>query len=128
MNLSALNNLPANSPSSKLAEPSAASTDAARLKSETLRGADFASFLHNQVQALRNVQRPDLAAHAKGLPLQNGTPADSRADRVKTPHDTDKEPSNEPASTGRKKAPVKPQEAHKAEAEGKDSNTVQAKK
>ena len=127
MNLSALNNLPANSPSSKLAEPSAASTDAARLKSETLRGADFASFLHNQVQALRNVQRPDLAAHAKGLPLQNGTPADSRADRVKTPHDTDKEPSNEPASTGRKKAPVKPQDAHKAEAEGKDSNTAQAK-
>lgn len=127
MNLSALNNLPANSPSSKLAEPSAASTDAARLKSETLRGADFASFLHNQIQALRNVQRPDLAAHAKGLPLQNGTPADSRADRVKTPHDTDKEPSNEPASTGRKKAPVKPQEAHKAEAEGKDSKTTQAK-
>ena len=125
MNLSALNNLPANSPSSKLAEPSAASTDAARLKSETLRGADFASFLHNQVQALRNVQRPDLAAHVKGLPLQNGTPADSRADRVKTPHDTDKEPSNEPASTGRKKAPVKPQEAHKAEAEGKDSKTTQ---
>jgi flagellar hook-length control protein FliK len=127
MNLSALNNLPANNPSSKLAEPSAVSADATRLKSETLRGADFASFLHNQVQALRNVQRPDIAVHAKGLPLQNGTPADSRAERVKTPADADKEPNNEPASTNRKKAPVKPQEAQKAEANGKDSKATQAK-
>ena len=127
MNLSALNNLPANGPSSKLAEPSAASADAARLKSETLRGADFASFLHNQVQALRNVQRPELAAQAKGLPLSKGTPVDSRADRVKTPPDTDKEPSNEPASTARKKAPVNAQEAHKTEADDKESKTTKAK-
>ena len=121
MNLSALNNLPANSPSSKLAEPTGSSIDSARLKSEALRGADFASFLHNQVQALRNVQRPELAAPAKGLPPASSAHTDTTPDRVKTSAGTDKSPDNASTAAERKKTNGKVQDADRKEANDKDN-------
>ncbi len=127
MNLSALNNLPANSPSSKLAEPSGSSMDSARLKSEALKGADFASFLHNQVQALRNVQRPDIAASAKGLPPASSAHADKQTDRVKTSAGTDKAPDNEATAANRKKTAGKVQDADRKEANDKDNITQNQK-
>ena len=127
MNLSALNNLPANSPSSKLAEPSGSSMDSARLKSEALKGADFASFLHNQVQALRNVQRPDIAASAKGLPPASSAHADKQTDRVKTSAGTDKAPDNEATAANRKKTAGKVQDADRKEANDKDNITPNQK-
>ena len=127
MNLSALNNLPANSPSSKLAEPSGSSMDSARLKSEALKGADFASFLHNQVQALRNVQRPEIAASAKGLPPASSAHADKQTDRVKTPAGTDKAPDNEATAANRKKTAGKVQDADRKEANDKDNITQNQK-
>ena len=127
MNLSALNNLPANSPSSKLAEPSGSSMDSARLKSEALKGADFASFLHNQVQALRNVQRPDIAASAKGLPPASSAHTDKQTDRVKTSAGTDKAPDNEATAANRKKTAGKVQDADRKEANDKDNITPNQK-
>jgi hypothetical protein len=42
-----------------------------RTKSSSISGADFANFLHNQVQAVRNTMRPHLAASDKALPPSN---------------------------------------------------------
>ena len=71
MNLSALNNLPANSLTGTASETSAATTVSERTKSSSISGADFANFLHNQVQAVRNTMRPHLAASDKALPPSN---------------------------------------------------------
>ena len=68
MNLSALNPPQANSLNSPAVETSVSGSEAARLKNGALSGADFASFLHNQVQSLKHSQRPNLAASDKALP------------------------------------------------------------
>ncbi len=68
MNLSALNKLPSNglAPATTEALPNASAL--ARLSSGGMSGADFASFLHNQVQALKSSERQHLAADHGKLP------------------------------------------------------------
>ena len=68
MNLSALNKLPSNglAPATTEALPNASAL--ARLSSGGMNGADFASFLHNQVQALKSSERQHLAADHGKLP------------------------------------------------------------
>ena len=68
MNLSALNTPQANHLSSPATETSVSVNEAARLKQGALSGADFASFLHNQVQSFKQAQRPNFAASDKSLP------------------------------------------------------------
>jgi hypothetical protein len=68
MNLSALNPPQANHPNNKVAETSVSGNEAVRLTSEALSGADFASYLHNQVQSLKHAQRPAFATLDKALP------------------------------------------------------------
>ena len=68
MNLSALNPPQVNPPNNKVAETSVSGNEAVRLKSEALSGADFASYLHNQVQSLKHAQRPAFATLDKALP------------------------------------------------------------
>jgi flagellar hook-length control protein FliK len=51
-----------------VAETSVSGNEAVRLKSEALSGADFASYLHNQVQSLKHAQRPTFAVADKALP------------------------------------------------------------
>ena len=68
MNLSALNQPQVNPPNNKVAETSVSGNEAVRLKSEALSGADFASYLHNQVQSLKHAQRPAFATLDKALP------------------------------------------------------------
>ena len=68
MNLSALNPPQVNHPNNKVAETSVSGNEAVRLKSEALSGADFASYLHNQVQSLKHAQRPTFAVADKALP------------------------------------------------------------
>lgn len=71
MNLSALNPPQVNHPNNKVAETSVSGNEAARFKSEALTGADFASYLHNQVQSLKHGQRPTFATLDKALPPPN---------------------------------------------------------
>ena len=68
MNLSALNPPQVNPQNNKVAETSVSGNEAVRLKSEALSGADFASYLHNQVQSLKHAQRPAFATLDKALP------------------------------------------------------------
>jgi len=68
MNLSALNPPQVNHPNNKVAEPFVSGNEAVRFKSEALTGADFASYLHNQVQSLKHAQRPTFATLDKALP------------------------------------------------------------
>ncbi len=68
MNLSALNPPQVNPQNNKVAETSVSGNEAVRLKSEALSGADFASYLHNQVQSLKHAQRPAFAVADKALP------------------------------------------------------------
>ena len=68
MNLSALNPPQVNPPNNKVAETSVSGNEAVRLKSEALSGADFASYLYNQVQSLKHAQRPAFATLDKALP------------------------------------------------------------
>ena len=68
MNLSALNPPQVNPLNNKVAETSVSGNEAVRLKSEALSGADFASYLHNQVQSLKHAQRPAFAVADKALP------------------------------------------------------------
>ena len=68
MNLSALNNTSANSLTGAASEISANVAEVERSKSASVFGADFANFLHNQVQAVRHNTRPTLAASDKALP------------------------------------------------------------
>jgi len=57
-----------NHPNNKVAETSVSGNEAVRLTSEALSGADFASYLHNQVQSLKHAQRPAFAVADKALP------------------------------------------------------------
>ena len=68
MNLSALNPPQVSPQNNKVAETSVSGNEAVRLKSEALSGADFASYLHNQVQSLKHAQRPAFATLDKALP------------------------------------------------------------
>ena len=68
MNLSALNPPQVNHPNNKVAETSVSGNEAVRLTSEALSGADFASYLHNQVQSLKHAQRQTFAVADKALP------------------------------------------------------------
>ena len=68
MNLSALNPPQVNPQNNKVAETSVSGNEAVRLKSEALSGADFASYLHNQVQSLKHAQRPAFATLDQALP------------------------------------------------------------
>ena len=68
MNLSALNPPQVSPQNNKVAETSVSGNEAVRFKSEALSGADFASYLHNQVQSLKHAQRPAFAVADKALP------------------------------------------------------------
>jgi len=68
MNLSALHKLPSNGPAIASTEAASPVGTLSRLSSASLSGADFASFLHNQVQALKAPQRQDPAADHGKLP------------------------------------------------------------
>ncbi|MSQ64765.1 MAG: flagellar hook-length control protein FliK [Limnohabitans sp.] len=68
MNLSALNKLGANGPGINHTEASSPDNALSRLSSSALSGADFASFLHNQIQALKQPQRQHLAGDQAKLP------------------------------------------------------------
>ena len=68
MNLSALNKLPSNGLSASAAEASSSDNGLSRLPVHSLNGADFASYLQNHVQALKNTLRQDVAAGHDPLP------------------------------------------------------------
>ena len=68
MNLSALNPPQVTPPNNKVAETAVSGNEAVRFKSEALTGADFASYMRNQVQSLKHAQRPAFATLDKGLP------------------------------------------------------------
>ena len=74
MNLSALNKLPLNGLSASAAEASSPDTGLSRLPVHSLSGADFASYLQNHVQALKNTQRQDVAALPVPLPPAHAEP------------------------------------------------------
>ena len=90
MNLSALNKLANNglAPTTNEALPSANAL--ARLSSGAISGADFASFLHNQVQALKSNERQHLAADHGKLPQREeekpakSNTSDNRSTRTRT--------------------------------------------
>ena len=68
MNLSALNPPQVTPPNNKVAETAVSGNEAVRFKSEALTGADFASYMRNQVQSLKHAQRPAFATLDKALP------------------------------------------------------------
>ena len=80
MNLSAMNKPSANSLGISNNEAAAPAGSLSRLSSTSLSGADFASFLHNQVQALKAPQRQDSATDHGKLPQ-------TRTDRAATGND-----------------------------------------
>jgi flagellar hook-length control protein FliK len=90
MNLSALNKLPPNglAPAPTEALPSANAL--ARLSSNGMSGADFASFLHSQVKALSSHERQGLAADHGKLPQRDkdkpsqSTPNDNKPVRTRS--------------------------------------------
>ena len=85
MNLSALNKLPANSLGISNTEASAPDNALSRLSSTASSGGDFASFLHNQVQALKNPQRQHLAADKGKLPQADAERSSRSTDKHSTP-------------------------------------------
>jgi len=76
MNLSALNTGLSQAPINQTPEPSGSGLSTLRLPSSAVSGEDFAAFLRNQVQALQNSQRPNIAA----APAANNLPPAGRAD------------------------------------------------
>jgi len=76
MNLSALNTGLSQAPINQTPEPSGSGLSTLRLPSSAVSGEDFAAFLRNQVQALQNSQRPNIAA----APAANNLPPAERAD------------------------------------------------
>ncbi len=84
MNLSALNKLPLNNLSASAAEASSSDNGLSRLPVHSLSGADFASYLQNHVQALKNTQRQDVAAKHGLLPPAHPEHLQQPADK----HDT----------------------------------------
>lgn len=74
MNLSALNTGLNPGPVNNAPEPNGPGQAALRLPTGTLSGEDFAAFLRNQVRALKNSQRPELAA----APVSAPTPPPER--------------------------------------------------
>ena len=109
MNLSALNTGLNPGPVNNTPELNGPGQAALRLPSGTLSGEDFAAFLRNQVRALKNSQRPELAAAPMAAPLppperpsaqasskDDKPSADSRSSRLKSQD----QPSARPAEDG----------------------------
>lgn len=109
MNLSALNTGLNPGPVNNTPELNGPGQAALRLPSATLSGEDFAAFLRNQVRALKNSQRPELAAAPMAAPLppperpsaqasskDDKPSADSRSSRLKSQD----QPSARPAEDG----------------------------
>ena len=90
MNLSALNTgLTQAQINNQSPEPSASSKTSLRLPTSTFSGEDFAAFLRNQVQALQNNQRPNIAA----APASNQLPPAER-DTARTAREDNKTTDN----------------------------------
>ena len=122
MNLSALNKLPSNGLSLGTAEAPASDSGLSRLSGAGLSGADFASFLHNQVQALKNPQRQDLAAERGKLPQPGADRANHASDKHSTPLRSKADPRDNTQETGREETSAK----NKAAADkATDANTRQ---
>jgi flagellar hook-length control protein FliK len=102
MNLSALNTGLNPGPVHNAPEPNGPGQAALRLPPGTLSGEDFAAFLRNQVRALKNSQRPELAAAPVASPLppperpsaqasnkEDKPSADNRSSRMKSQDQTE---------------------------------------
>ena len=94
MNLSALNPPQANNLTNPVTDTHATGIEAARFKSEALTGADFASYLHNQVQSLKHTQRPTFAVSNGALP-----PAAPKTDTRPQPSKSDDQPASAKSAT-----------------------------
>ncbi|NDG15757.1 MAG: hypothetical protein EB110_08985, partial [Betaproteobacteria bacterium] len=94
MNLSALNPPQANNLTNPVTDTNATGIEAARFKSEALTGADFASYLHNQVQSLKHTQRPTFAVSNGALP-----PAAPKTDTRPQPSKSDDQPASAKSAT-----------------------------
>ncbi len=94
MNLSALNPPQANNLNNPVTDTHATGIEAARFKSEALTGADFASYLHNQVQSLKHTQRPTFAVSNGALP-----PAAPKTDTRPQPSKSDDPPASAKSAT-----------------------------
>ena len=122
MNLSSLNKLPANSLGISNTEASAPDNALSRLSSSALRGADFASFLHNQVQALKNPQRQQLAADKGKLPQADAERSSRSTEKHSQPPHAKAASRQATQETGRD-APAKHSTAGEAAADGQTRPT-----
>ena len=122
MNLSALNKLPANSLGISNTEASAPDNALSRLSSTASSGGDFASFLHNQVQALKNPQRQHLAADKGKLPQADAERSSRSTDKHSTPQHAKAASRQATQETGRD-APAKHSTAGEAVADGQTRPT-----
>ena len=122
MNLSALNKLPANSLGISNTEASAPDNALSRLSSTASSGGDFASFLHNQVQALKNPQRQHLAADKGKLPQADAERTSRSTDKHSTPQHAKAASRQATQETGRD-APAKHSTAGEAVADGQTRPT-----
>ena len=122
MNLSALNKLPANSLGISNTEASAPDNALSRLSSTASSGGDFASFLHNQVQALKNPQRQHLAADKGKLPQADAERSSRSTDKHSTPQHAKAATRQATQETGRD-APAKHSTAGEAVADGQTRPT-----
>ena len=122
MNLSSLNKLPANSLGISNTEASAPDNALSRLSSSALRGADFASFLHNQVQALKNPQRQQLAADKGKLPQADAERSSRSTEKHSQPPHAKAASRQAMQETGRD-APAKHSTAGEAAADGQTRPT-----
>ena len=109
MNLSAFKNTSANSLTGAASDISANVAEVERSKSVSVSGADFANFLHNQVQAVRNNMRPNLAASDKALPHADAKGHEPASQHTQTPENSKSNknnigPHDELRSSGRKQS------------------------
>ena len=122
MNLSALNKLPANSLGISNTEASTPDNALSRLSSTASSGGDFASFLHNQVQALKNPQRQHLAADKGKLPQADAERSSRSTDKHSTPQHAKAATRQATQETGRD-TPAKHSTAGEAVADGQTRPT-----
>ena len=117
MNLSALNTGPTQAPISSATEASTSLAGQQRAPAGTLSGEDFASFLRNQIRALKNNERQDIAAAPQ-------PPASPRAEHL-TPYRATHEAMQEAADEAdrRPSKPVKAKESAQTDQTNSAHNT-----
>ena len=130
MNLSALNKLPSNSLSVAAAEAPSTDNGLSRLSTHSLSGADFASFLHNQVQALKNPQRQDLAAGHGKLPQAASEVSSHADDKHGAPVRAKSSPRDESVQDSKREAAAnsKAKQAEDANARAESADADQSQK